>query len=136
MDVSVVITCWNGRKLLEKNLPNVLKAFRNTNNKIFEIIVADDCSTDDSVSYLESKFPEIKVIEQVVNLGYAANCNKAVKEAKGDLVVILNLDVVPKDNFLESCLPLFKDNKIFAVTFNEGKYGPEELLGKMVFWKY
>lgn len=138
MNVSVVITCWNGKKLLEKNLPKVLKASKNPNNKIFEIIVADDCSTDDSVSYLKNsylkkEFQEVKVIEQSRNLGYAANCNSAVKVTKGDLIVILNLDVIPKDDFLESSLPLFKDDKVFAVSFNEGKFGPGKLLWKNGF---
>jgi len=133
MDVSVVITCWNGRKLLEKNLPQVLKASKNPNNKIFEIIVADDCSVDDSVSYLKKEFPEVKVIEQARNLGYSANCNSAVKEAKGDLVVILNLDVIPKDDFLEKSLPLFKDGKVFSVSFNEGKFGPGKIIWQNSF---
>lgn len=138
MNVSVVITCWNGKKLLEKNLPKVLKASKNPNNKIFEIIVADDCSTDDSVSYLKNsylkkEFPEVKVIEQSRNLGYAANCNSAVKVAKGELVVILNLDVIPNNNFLEAALPLFENEKVFAVSFNEGKFGPGKLLWKNGF---
>jgi GT2 family glycosyltransferase len=56
-----------------------------------------------------------------------------VKEAKGDLVAILNLDVVPSKDFLEAALPHFEDEKVFAVSFNEGKFGPGKLEWKNGF---
>lgn len=127
MNVSVIITCWNGRKLLSKNLPAVIRASDNPKNKIKEIIVIDDASSDDSVDYLKKNFPDIKIFVQDENYGYSATCNRGIKEAKNALVVILNLDVVPGENFLEAALPHFKDDKIFAVSFNEGKFGPGKL---------
>jgi GT2 family glycosyltransferase len=135
MDVSVVITCWNGRKLLEKNLPLVLKASANSKNKIKEIIVVDDASSDDSVFFLKEKFPEVKVVKHQKNQGYSAVCNTGVKAAGGDLVVILNTDVIPSETFLENALPHFKNSKVFAVTFNEGTYGPGKLVWKNGFWE-
>lgn len=143
MDVSVVITCWNGIKLLEKNLPSVLKAAKNPKNKIVEVLVVDDGSTDNSVEFIESfkdaNLPagkagfqsfKVKLVRHEKNLGYSATCNTGVKEAKGELVAILNLDVTPENDFLEATLPHFADSKIFAVSFNEGKYGPGKLQWK------
>jgi len=133
MDVSVVVTCWNGRKLLEKNLPKVLEAFKNPKNHISEVIVVDDYSTDNSVEFLKNNYPQIKLIRQEKNYGYSVTCNTGVEKAKSGLVVILNLDVVPAINFLENVLPHFKDEKVFAVSFNEGKFGPGKLVWKSGF---
>lgn len=124
MEVSVVITCWNGKKLLEKNLPSVIKAKNNPGNHIVEIIVVDDGSTDDSVAFLKNNYSkEIHLVEQEKNFGYAITCNAGVKVARGLLVAILNLDVVPDRDFLEDALPHFANEKVFSVSFNEGKYG-------------
>jgi len=138
MDVSVVITCWNGRKILEKNFPKVIEASKNPKNKIKEVLVVDDGSSDDSAEYVSkfkvqsSKF-KVKLVKHERNLGYSATCNTGVREAKGELVVILNLDVAPSPNFLESVLPFFEDEKVFSVSFNEGKYGPGKLIWKEGF---
>lgn len=133
MDVSVVITCWNGRKLLEKNLPRVLEASVNPRNQISEVIVVDDGSTDDSVDFLIENFPQVRLVKQNKNYGYSVTCNTGVEKAKNELVAILNLDVVPAGDFLENVLPHFKDEKVFSVSFNEGKFGPGKLVWKKGF---
>jgi len=138
MSVSVVITCWNGMSLLEKNFPTVLVAARNPKNKISEIIIVDDDSADNSVEYIRQLIkqnPEISIrlVKHPKNLGYAAVCNTGVKNALNDLVVILNLDVLPSENFLEYALPHFEDEKVFAVSFNEEKFGPGKIVWKNGF---
>jgi len=130
MGVSLVITSWNSKELLKKNLPGVLAAFENRNNKIKEIIVVDDFSSDGSVAFLKESYPQVKVVEHRRNFGYGATCNSGVKNAAGELVAILNADVVPSKNFLVSALPHFDDNQVFSVTFNEGKFGPGKLVWK------
>lgn len=133
MDVSVIITCWNGKRLLEKNLPLVIKAENNPQNKIKEIIVVDDSSTDDSVVFLKSNFPQVKMAVHGKNIGYSATCNTGVDLASSELVAILNLDVIPEKDFLVAALPNFKDEKVFAVSFNEGKLGPGKIEWKKGF---
>jgi GT2 family glycosyltransferase len=133
MDVSVIITCWNGKDLLSKNLPLVFKAAGNKANHVSEIIVVDDGSTDDSVGYLKENFPKIRVVENKKNYGYAYTCNQGVRAARADLVAILNLDVIPETDFLVSCLPCFEDNKVFSVSFNESSFGPGKLEEKKGF---
>jgi len=133
MDVSVVITCWNGRSLLEKNLPLVIKAADDPCNKVKEIMVVDDGSTDESASFLKKRFPQIKVVVHDKNQGYSATCNTGVDLAANELVAILNLDVVPSNDFLKEALPHFEDQEVFAVSFNEGKFGPGKLVWKKGF---
>ena len=120
----MVITCWNGEKLLRENLPKVIDASKNPQNQIIEIIVVDDGSKDDSVDFLKKDFPGVKTVVHKENKGYSVTCNTGVKEARGELVAILNLDVIPKKDFLVNALPYFEDEKVFAVSFNEGKFGP------------
>lgn len=129
----MVITCWNGRKLLEENLPGVIKASENPQNKICEILVVDDGSADDSVVFLKQNYPKIRAVRHAKNFGYSEVCNTGVRESRGELVAILNLDVVPENDFLKEVLPYFTDEKLFAVTFNEGKYGPGRLEWKNGF---
>lgn len=128
-----MITCWNGKELLKKNLSKVIQAFQNPKNKIVEIIVVDDGSSDGSAEFLENAYPQVKVIKHKQNLGYGAACNTGVSRAKADLVAILNADVVPGKDFLVSALDHFKDEKVFAVSFNEGKYGPGKLVWRKGF---
>lgn len=118
MNVSIIIPNYNGEKLLKKNLPGILNAagfFKTkTENKV-EIIVVDDASTDASIEEIKKINAELKIIKNEKNLGFASTVNKGVREAKGDIVVLLNTDVVPEKDFLISLLEHFNDSKIFAV---------------------
>src|SRR5690242_19255388 len=68
--VSVVIPNYNGAKLFPETLPTVLCALHHINLP-FEIIVSDDCSTDDSISYLQTNFPGIKIVANKKNSGFS-----------------------------------------------------------------
>ncbi len=117
---SIIIPNWNGRELMEKNLPYVLAAAKNQKNKILEIIIVDDKSTDESVLFLQKNYAgEIKLIKHTKNRGFSAAVNTGVRAAKGEIVVLLNSDVAPTHNFLASALPLFKRDGVFAVSFHE-----------------
>jgi len=117
--VSVVIPNLNGEKLLEKNLPFLLKAKKNPENNIFEIIVVDDGSWDGSVKLLTKGFPEIKLIKHKINRGFSASVNTGTRMAKGELILLLNTDVRPDENFLEPVFKHFEDPKVFAVSLHE-----------------
>ncbi|MEK7550244.1 MAG: glycosyltransferase family 2 protein [Patescibacteria group bacterium] len=124
MKISIVIPWYNTEWLAEKNLPNILSALKNPKNHIIEIIVVDDSSSDNSVTIIKSLFPEVKVIRHKVNRGFSASVNTGVRMARGDIVCLLNSDVLPKVNFLESVLIHFKNSKLFAVSLNEaGSFG-------------
>jgi len=122
MKTSIIIPNWNGRKLLEKNLPAVLAT------KPSEVIIVDDASPDDSNAFLEKNYSQVKLIKHQKNRGFAAGCNSGVKAAKGEIVVLLNLDVVPEKEALERILPSFNDEKVFAVSFNEPEWSWARIL--------
>ena len=112
MKVSIIIPNWNGKNLLEKNLPTVLATGAD------DVIVSDDGSTDESVEFLKKNFPQVKILAHK-RLGFAGNCNRGVGVAKGEIVVLLNTDVIPEKDFLKPLKEDFQDPKVFAVSFNE-----------------
>lgn len=121
--VSVVIPNYNGEELLKQNIPYVLNAYNNKKNKIIEIIVVDDASQDESVKLLKQNFPKINIIQHKKNRGFSSAVNTGVRMSKGDLVVLLNTDVVIEKDFLVHALPHFENEKVFAVSFHEKGYG-------------
>lgn len=110
MTLSVVIPNYNGSVLLRENLPKILTAVGRA-----EIIVVDDASTDDSLSVLKKNFPEVEVIKRTKNEGFSSAVNAGVTRTSGDLILLLNSDAVPEDNFLQFLLPHFEDTQVFAV---------------------
>mgnify|MGYP001600951236 FL=1 len=124
MNVSIVIPNYNGEGLLKKNLPKVFDAIFSYKNGRAELVVIDDCSLDNSINLLkrlklefESKYPQIKfaIIKNETNLGFSSNVNQGIKNSSGDILILLNTDVVPEKNFLMPLLSHFKDKRVFAV---------------------
>lgn len=113
--ISVIIPNFNGHNLLLENLPKVLETCKKC-----EIIIVDDKSTDNSVQEIKTKFPRVKILENKKNSGFAFSVNRGIKNAKGDLVLLLNSDVSPRKGFLEPALEYFKsDKKVFAVALTD-----------------
>lgn len=108
--VSIVLPNWNGAHLLAHNLPAVIRAAPNA-----QIIVADDASTDGSADLLKKKFPTVRLVEHAVRRGFSGNVNSGVAQATGDIVVLLNTDVRPKEGFLTPLLAHFSDPEVAAV---------------------
>jgi GT2 family glycosyltransferase len=130
MKISVIVTNWNGRKLLKKYLPKIIK----NSPEAQEIILADDCSEDDSLSFvadLQKKYPRLKILSHAQNVGFGQNSNDAVNMAKGDLVVLLNSDINPYPDYLKPALKHFSDPELFGVGLCEKG---RENWGK-IFWK-
>lgn len=122
MKSSIIIPNFNGEKLLEKNLPQVIEAWRNKDNGIGEVIVIDDGSWDGSVKLIKEKFPQVKLIKHTKNRGFSAAVNTGARAARGDFLVLLNSDVIPSENFLVSTQKLFSDPDVFAVSLHEQGY--------------
>lgn len=87
---SVVILNWNGKQLLEQFLPVVLQ---HSLSDDCEIVVADNASSDDSVAFLRSSFPEVPLILLDKNYGFADGYNKALQQVDAEYVLLLNSDV-------------------------------------------
>lgn len=101
MKVSVVILNWNGRKLLEQFLPTVIN---HTVDDHTEVVVADNGSTDDSVEYLKSNFPDVPLILLDKNYGFAEGYNRALAQVDSEYVVLLNSDVETTENWLTAII--------------------------------
>lgn len=118
MDISVIVTNWNGQSLLQKNLEAIIKL----SPEAKEIILADDASTDNSLSFaksIQSKYPQLKIISHSDNQGFGKNSNDAATEAKGELIVLLNNDILPHPKYISNSLKHFKDQNVFGVGFSE-----------------
>ncbi len=103
MTVAVVILNWNGIDLLKKFLPDVVKFSPEAN-----VYVADNASTDRSVSYVSENFPEVKIIRNTVNGGYAKGYNDALSGLEEDIFLLLNSDVLVTPHWLEPIVRIFK----------------------------
>lgn len=121
MNLSIIIPNYNGEEILKRNLPKILEAALAYKKGNVEIVIVDDASTDNSIRVLEelktslsSKIP-ISTVVQKKNLGFSGNVNAGVKTAKGDIVVLLNSDVIPEKFYLDFLIPHFEDPRVFAV---------------------
>lgn len=112
--ISVILPNYNGKNLLEQNLPSIYAALKHANIE-YEIIVTDDCSTDDSLDFLRIHYPEINVISTDTNLGFSGNCNHGIKQANKKLTCVTNTDVSFDINYFKKAIPYFKDENLFAV---------------------
>lgn len=110
--ISVILPNYNGRHLLEKNIPSLLEAIDGFEH---EIIVIDDCSSDDSVIFLKQTYPGIKVISNPVNLGFSSTCNKGIHAAELKLLCVVNTDVTFTPDYFTNMVREFDDPTIFAV---------------------
>jgi len=93
------------QKLLEQFLPSVV-AF----SKEATIYVADNASDDTSVNFLTSQFPEIKIIQNKANYGFAKGYNEALKHVKEPYYALINSDIEVTENWLIPILDTFEEN--------------------------
>lgn len=130
MKISVIVTNWNGKKLLKKNLEDIIKLSPEAD----EVILTDDASQDDSVDFaksLQKKYKKLKIISHKKNQGFGKNSNFAVKQAVGEFVVLLNNDISPHPKYITNSLKHFQDENVFGVGFAE--LGHENWA--RIFWK-
>lgn len=120
-NVSIIIPSYNGKDLLRKNLPYLLKAVRPDD----EIIVVDDGGTDSSVEYIKNTYPDIRVTRLEKNQGFSAACNRGAQESKNDLIYFLNNDIEVTQNVLNPLLAHFQEDNMFAVKSREITPGSE-----------
>jgi GT2 family glycosyltransferase len=112
--ISVVIPNYNGRYLLEENLPSLYDALKNAKLPI-EIIVSDDCSTDDSIDFLKLHYPSIQIVSTTENSGFPTTCNIGIAEAEYGYTCIVNTDVTFKNDYFQNSIKYFNNTNLFAV---------------------
>lgn len=110
--VAVVILNYNGRKFLEEFLPTVIE---HTDSELAEIVVADNASTDDSVAFMQERFPDIRLIVNDFNGGFATGYNVALRQIEAEYYVLLNSDIEVTPHWIEPVVELMDaDRNIVA----------------------
>jgi len=107
MDISIIIVSWKVRDLLEKNLENI---FKSSGNVDFEVFVVDNNSGDGTVEMIARKFPEVHIIANNYNAGFAVANNQAIEMAVGRLVLLLNPDMQVFSNSLFNTVKFMGEN--------------------------
>ncbi len=110
MKIAIVILNWNGKALLKQFLPSVIKYSEDN-----DIYLVDNASTDDSVSYTKEYFPQIKIIQNLENGGYAKGYNDALQDVDADVFCLLNSDVEVTKNWLSPIIEVFKNDTNTAI---------------------
>lgn len=104
--VAVVILNWNGSFFLEKFLPSVY----NSTYQNIEFIIGDNASTDNSIDFVKTNYPSIRIIENSQNFGFAGGYNEVLKSVEADYYVLLNSDVEVTPNWIEPVIQYMEDH--------------------------
>ena len=115
-EITLIITNWNGSKLLRECLPTVLEAVRFDRHHCYEVMVIDDCSNDNSLGILADEFPEVRTEQTPQNLGFQEANNYAVKLAESKIVMPMNNDIKLDPKALHYLAQHFDNKDIFAVS--------------------
>lgn len=108
---AVVILNWNGAKFLREFIPILVK---HTSLPDVELVVADNGSTDDSVSFLEEEQPAVKIIKLDMNHGFAGGYNRALKQVEADYFLLLNSDVEVTERWIEPLIAKMEEQSELA----------------------
>ncbi|MBI4929329.1 MAG: glycosyltransferase family 2 protein [Bacteroidetes bacterium] len=110
MRIAIAILNWNGKHLLEKFLPDVIKH----SPSHAEVYVIDNASTDGSVEFLKSKFTGVNIICNSINYGFAKGYNEGLKNISADYFILLNSDVQVTQNWIEPVISLMEADSTIA----------------------
>jgi GT2 family glycosyltransferase len=104
--IAIVILNWNGKEFLKKFIPEVIQY----SNSLARIIVADNASNDDSVSFIKAQFPAIEIIQLDKNYGFTGGYNRALQGIEEEYYVLLNSDVEVTHNWLQPLLAFMENH--------------------------
>jgi GT2 family glycosyltransferase len=118
MDISIIIVNWNTRELLSQCLASI---FGSQTDKEFEVLVVDNGSSDESVHMVTAGYPQVRLLANEKNVGFANANNQALRQSAGEYVMLLNPDTIVKPDAITK-LALFLDQ-----TPDAGAAGPRLL---------
>jgi GT2 family glycosyltransferase len=110
MLLSVIIPNWNGAALL----PCCLDSLRRQTHREFETLVIDNGSTDGSISLMRESYPEVRLVEFGRNAGFTGAVNEGIRQAKGEIVVVLNNDTEADEAWLAELARAFAEHSEVA----------------------
>lgn len=108
--VAIVILNWNGLHHLQKFIPSVIA----TQYSNLELVVADNASTDASLTWLRGAHPQVRILEFETNLGFAGGYNAALQRVDADYFVLLNSDVEVEPRWLDPIIGLMEEDRTIA----------------------
>lgn len=109
--VSVVILNWNGKRYLEKFLPSICASTYPN----LSIVIGDNASSDDSLAFLKNNYPQVTIISNNQNYGFAGGYNEVLNQINSDYYILLNSDVEVEPDWIEPVIRLMEsDPKIAA----------------------
>lgn len=110
MKIAVVILNWNGIQLLEQFLPSVVQYSPEAT-----VYIADNASTDDSILYISTFFPSVKIVKNDSNFGFAGGYNEALKHINADIYALVNSDIEVTENWLQPIIKTFENEPQTAI---------------------
>ncbi len=130
--VSIVIPVYNQWEYTEKCIRSILHGAPGMS---YEIILADDHSTDETINALKH-FPELKIVKTPENAGFLKNCNNAALQARGDYLVFLNNDTLVHEKWLQGLLDVFDHDSMVGMAGSKLVY-PDGKLQEAggIIWK-
>ena len=112
--ISVVIPTYKGKELLAQNLPSVFHALEQVAS-LFEIIVVDDASQDDTAAFLKEHYPSVKLLINETNKGFSPTINKGIFTAQYEWVLLLNNDVKLLPTYFTALIPHLENKNCFGI---------------------
>ncbi len=142
-DITLIITNWNGRELLRECLPSILKSVAYDKKRSYEIMVVDDCSSDDSLEVLAREFPTVRAEKTPVNYGFHGANNFGAGLARSRLIMPMNNDIKLDEEALYHLAEHFDEGKDtfsvsgkFSIRWPHFLWQPRRLFSECHFYLY
>jgi len=131
--VSIIIPNYNGQKYLGECIDSLYRI--DFPREQYEIIIVDNASSDNSIEFISSTYPDIVLIKAEENLGFASGCNLGIKNSSGEYIVLLNNDTVVAPNWLKELVAVADSDKDVAIAGSKllFKLKPNEIQNAMSF---
>lgn len=133
--ISVVIPNYNGSELLLRIIPAALTALQSSGLPS-EIIIADDCSIDNTANILHEQFPGIRFIQNKINKGFSATANNGIRSAKYNWVLLINSDVILESDYFKTLIKYTERENVLGVMGRIKRWEDEQILDTAKFPRF